>query len=206
MLRRFVESVGQAVEKHYPDPQSEEYTSIINDSHYERLSSYIEEARNCGTEVVQFGTTAPVTGRKIRPTLVLDPPESLTLMQEEIFGPILPVKPYSSVEEAIAYVNGRPRPLALYLFTKDSGLIRNILTRTSSGGLCVNDTLLHVAAEDLPFGGVGASGMGHYHAEEGFDTFSKLKPVFERGWFGLGRTLRPPYTHLHEWMERILIR
>ena len=206
MLRWFVESVGQAVEKHYPDPHSEEYTSIINDSHYQRLSAYIEEARSCGTEVVQFAATARVTGRKIPPTLVLDPPESLTLMQEEIFGPILPVKPYSSVEEAIAYVNGRPRPLALYLFTKDSGLIRNILTRTSSGGLCVNDTLLHVAVEDLPFGGVGASGMGHYHAEEGFDTFSKLKPVFERGWFGLGRTLRPPYTRLHEWMERILIR
>jgi len=205
-LRPFVECVRKAIEKHYPDPASAEYTSIISDRQYQRLMSYLDEARNRGTEIVPFGTVPPAASRKISPALVLDPPDSLSLMREEIFGPILPVKPYSSIEQAIAYINEQPRPLALYLFTKDTRLIDTILIRTTSGGVCVNDTLLHVAVEDLPFGGVGASGMGRYHALEGFETFSQLKPVFERGWFGLGRTLRPPYTRMHEWMERILIR
>jgi len=205
-LRSFVHAVGRAIEKHYPDTAGEEYTSIINDGQFQRLLSYLDQARSAGAEIVPFGTAPSGTSRKIPPALVLDPPETLAVMREEIFGPILPVKSYSSVEEAIRYINHRPRPLALYLFTRDAGLIDTILTQTTSGGVCVNDTLLHVAAEDLPFGGVGASGMGHYHAEEGFDTFSKLKPVFVRGWFGLGRTLRPPYARMHDWMERVLIR
>jgi aldehyde dehydrogenase (NAD+)/coniferyl-aldehyde dehydrogenase len=206
LLRPFVERVHKAVEKYYPDLAGDEYTSIINERQYQRLMSYLAEARETGTEIVQLGTAPPTTGRKLWPTVVINPPENLGLMRDEIFGPILPIKSYSSIDEAISYVNARQRPLALYLFAKDAGLIRNVLTRTVSGGVCVNDTLLHVAVEDLPFGGVGASGMGHYHAEEGFNTFSKLKPVFERGMFSLGRTLRPPYSRMHEWMERILIR
>jgi len=206
MLRSFADRMGKAISKHYPDPASGEYTAIINEKQYRRIASYVEEARASGAEVIQFGGGGTPAGRKFPPTLVLNPPDSLALMREEIFGPILPVKPYSSIDEAIEYINARPRPLALYLFTKSTGLVDDILKRTVSGGVSVNDTLLHVAVDELPFGGVGASGMGHYHAQEGFDTFSKLKPVFERGWFGLGRTLRPPYTRLHEWMERILIR
>jgi len=205
LLGPFVECLSNSVKRYYPDPASDEYTSIINDRQYQRLMSYLAEARDTGTEILQLGT-ASASGRKIPPTLVLNPPENLGLMRDEIFGPILPIKSYSSIDEAVSYVNARPRPLALYLFAKDAGLIHDVLTRTVSGGVCVNDTMLHVAVEDLPFGGVGASGMGHYHAEEGFNTFSKLKPVFERGVFSLGRTLRPPYTRMHEWMERILIR
>jgi aldehyde dehydrogenase (NAD+)/coniferyl-aldehyde dehydrogenase len=206
LLRPLVECIRQAIAKHYPDPASEEFTSIINDNQYQRLMSYLDEAHGRGVEIIPFGSATTATSRKIPPVLAVDPPESSSLMRDEIFGPILPLKPYTSIENAIAYINDRPRPLALYLFTKDKGLIDTILTRTTSGGVCVNDTLLHVATEDLPFGGVGASGMGRYHAQEGFDTFSQLKPVFERGWFGLGKTLRPPYTRIHEWMERILIR
>jgi acyl-CoA reductase-like NAD-dependent aldehyde dehydrogenase len=102
-------------------------------------------------------------------------------------------------------VNEHPRALALYLFARDRRVIDRVLTHTVAGGVCINDTLLHIATEDLPFGGVGASGMGHYHGREGFDTFSKLKPVFRRHGLGLGRLLRPPYGRLHRLMRRILI-
>ena len=126
-------------------------------------------------------------------------------MREEIFGPVLPVKTYGAFEEAIAYVNEHDRPLALYLFTKSSRTADTILRRTVSGAACVNDTLMHIVAEDLPFGGIGPSGIGHYHGRYGFDTFSKLKPVFYRRWPGLSRLLRPPYGRMHDLLKRILI-
>ena len=149
--------------------------------------------------------TGPPVGRKLPPTLVIDPPDDLRIMQEEIFGPILPIKTYTSLDQAIDYINRRPRPLALYLFARDNRTIDSVLTRTVSGGVSVNDTLVHVVADTLPFGGIGPSGMGHYHGRDGFDTFSKLKPVFRRRWPGLGASLRPPYSKIHEWMARILI-
>lgn len=197
-LRQFVEALRQAVGRYYPDA---EYTSIINDKHSERLQSYLEEARARGVEAI----TLPVK-RGFAPTILINPPQDLKVMREEIFGPILPLKTYGTIDEAIGYVNQHERPLALYLFTRSRQTIDRVLTHTISGGVCINDTLLHIAAEDLPFGGVGASGMGHYHGQEGFDTFSKLKPVFRRRWLGLGRLLRPPHTRLHDWMRRILIR
>ena len=206
LLRSFVDRLRKAVAESYPHPEGADYTAIINEKHYERLTKLVEEARAGGAEVIPLGPASHDGGRKFPPTLILNPADHLALMQDEIFGPVLPLKPYTTVDEAIEYINSRPRPLALYLFSRNSGIIDAVLTRTVSGGVCVNDTLLHVAVDDLPFGGVGPSGMGHYHAQEGFDTFSKLKPVFHRGWFGLGRTLRPPYGRLHEWMERILIR
>jgi len=138
--------------------------------------------------------------------VLIDPPADLALMRDEIFGPILPLKTYRTIDEAIAYVNQRPRALALYLFARDRRVIDRVLTHTVAGGVCINDTLLHIAAEDLPFGGVGPSGMGHYHGRDGFDTFSKLKPVFRRHWLGLGRLLRPPHSRWHDWMRRILVR
>jgi len=140
------------------------------------------------------------------PTVLIDPPADLAVMRDEIFGPILPLKTYRNIDEAIAYVNQRPRALALYLFARDRRVIDRVLTHTVAGGVCINDTLLHIAAEDLPFGGVGPSGMGHYHGRDGFDTFSKLKPVFRRHWLGLGRLLRPPHSRWHVWMRRLLIR
>jgi aldehyde dehydrogenase (NAD+)/coniferyl-aldehyde dehydrogenase len=127
-------------------------------------------------------------------------------MQEEIFGPVLPVVPYGSVDEAIAYVNARPRPLALYYFGAEDAALAAVLERTVSGGVTVNNTAFHVAQEDLPFGGVGPSGMGHYHGEAGFDTFSKLKPVFFDGRFSASRLLMPPYGRRFRALLRILNR
>jgi coniferyl-aldehyde dehydrogenase len=202
LLRPFVQALCKAVERYYPGAQ---YTSIINDKHYQRLQGYLEEARARGVETITVGGP-PGGERGFAPTILINPPQDLKVMREEIFGPILPLQTYRGIEEAIRYVNQHERPLALYLFARDRRTIDRVLTQTISGGVCVNDTLLHIAVEDLPFGGVGPSGMGHYHGQEGFDTFSKLKPVFRRRWLGLGRMLRPPHTRLHDWMRRILIR
>jgi acyl-CoA reductase-like NAD-dependent aldehyde dehydrogenase len=204
-MQAFVESMHDAIERYYPSAASNpDYTAIINQRHYERLQRYIDEARSRGVKIVEIGPRN--TGdRKMTPVLVLDPPDDLAAMRDEIFGPVLPVKPYGSIDEAIRYINQRPRPLALYLFARDQELIDRVLQRTFAGGVSINDTLLHIAAEDLPFGGVGPSGIGHYHGQAGFDTFSKLKPVFRRRWPGLGRLLRPPYGRVHDWLQRLLI-
>src|SRR5208337_2509757 len=114
-------------------------------------------------------------------------------MQEEIFGPILVVRSYKDLDEAIAYVNDHPRPLALYFFSNDRAATERVLSETISGGVTVNETMLHVAQDDLPFGGVGPSGMGHYHAREGFLTFTKQKPVFRQSRINTTGLLRPPY-------------
>jgi len=201
-LRPFVEGLKKATGRYYPNCQ---LTSIINDRHYARLRNYLDAARARGVETIPLGEQ-PEGVRKLTPTVLIDPPSDLAVMREEVFGPILPLKTYQTLNDAVKYINNGPRPLALYLFANDRRTIDYVLTHTVSGGVCVNDTLLHIAAEDLPFGGVGASGMGHYHGREGFDTFSKLKPVFRRHWLGLGRMLRPPHRRLHDWMRRILIR
>ncbi len=202
LLRPLIDALQRAVQQYYPGAQ---YTSIINDKHYQRLLGYLDEARERGVKAQSIGQS-PGRGRALVPTILINPTEDLKVMREEIFGPILPLKTYASIDEAIGYVNQHERPLALYLFAHDRRTIDHVLTETVSGGVCVNDTLLHIAAEDLPFGGVGASGMGHYHGQEGFDTFSKLKPVFRRRWLGLSRMLRPPHRRMHDWMRRILIR
>ena len=201
VLRPFVDALEQASQRYYCDGA---FTSIINDRHLQRLHSYLEEARARGVEAIQLGRPAQ-GGRRLAPVILINPPEDLQVMREEIFGPILPLKSYQTLQEAIQYVNDRPRPLALYLFAQDRRVIERVLTHTISGGVCINDTLVHIAAEDLPFGGAGASGMGQYHGRDGFDTFSQLKPVFRRHWLGLGRLLRPPHSRVHDWMKRILI-
>lgn len=200
--RQFVDALRNAVARYYPDGQ---YTSIINEKHFERLCGYLAEARSRGVEAIELGPE-PSAGRSITPTALIDPPADLAVMRDEIFGPVLPLQAYHTIDEAIAYVNHRPRALALYLFARDPRVIDRVLTHTVAGGVSINDTLLHIAAEDLPFGGVGPSGMGHYHGRDGFDTFSKLKPVFRRHWLGLSRLLRPPSSRWHSWLRRFLIR
>ena len=125
--------------------------------------------------------------------LLLDVTDEMQVMQDEIFGPLLPVVPYDGIDQALAYVNARPRPLALYYFGYDRSEQRHVLRHTHSGGVCLNDTLLHVAQDDLPFGGVGPSGMGHYHGHDGFLTFSKAKGVFIKQRFNAARMIYPPY-------------
>ena len=175
-----------------------DYTSVINERHFERINGYIEEAKQKGVEVVEINPAdedfRQQPHNKIPPTLVIDPPEELQIMQDEIFGPVMPVKSYEQVEETISYVNERPRPLGLYYFGSDTNEESDVLNRTTSGGVTVNDVVMHVAQEDLPFGGVGPSGMGSYHGEDGFKRFSHAKAVYSQTKFGkVLEALRPPY-------------
>jgi len=144
--------------------------------------------------------------RKIAPHLVLNAPQSTALMRREIFGPILPVVPYKDQKQVCAYINERDRPLAFYPFTGDRQLQDFYLDNVMSGGACVNDALLHPGQHDLPFGGVGASGMGHYHGYEGFATFSKLRPVFYQAGFSALKFLAPPYGNLADRMLNMILK
>lgn len=205
----FVEAARKVVAKAYPAlERNPDYSAVINGRHFARLTGYLDDARAGGAAIVPLGGD-PDEGARVRrmpPTLVLNPGEGMRVMQEEIFGPVLPVLTYRKLDEALAYVNGRNRPLALYLFDRHPQRIRHVLEHTVSGGVTVNDTILHIAQDDLPFGGVGPSGMGHYHGREGFMTFSKLKPVFHQARInGIG-LFNPPYGGLFEKMIRVLLR
>ncbi|MGE0659171.1 MAG: coniferyl aldehyde dehydrogenase [Reyranellaceae bacterium] len=192
----FVELATGSVARMYPTlAANPDYTSIVADRHYDRLQNLLADARQHGLETVSLNPQAESLSnqRKIAPTLVLDPPDSAAVMREEIFGPVLPVKSYDDLNEVIDYVNAHDRPLALYLFSNDEQQIDRVLQRTTSGGVTINDTLYHVAAEDLPFGGVGPSGIGAYHGREGFRTFSHAKGTFYQSKWNAASMLRPPY-------------
>lgn len=196
----FVEAWGTAVATLYPEgPASEDYTSIVNVRHYERLRRLLDDARAKGARVVETGPS-PEQAKRIAhtlpPTLVLNVHDDMRIMQEEIFGPVLPIVTYRELTEAIAFVNARPRPLALYYFGSSATNRRQVLTRTTSGGVTINGTLLHYVQDDLPFGGVGASGLGAYHGIEGFRAFSHQKAVLDVGRWNGGALLRPPFGRL----------
>ena len=152
------------------------------------------------------GANADPVSRLFPPTLLLQVDDTMTVMQEEIFGPLLPIVPYERIEDALAYVNHHDRPLALYLFDHDRKRRETVLQQTVSGGVTVNDTLFHIAQDDLPFGGVGPSGQGHYHGHEGFLTFSKLKPVFHQSRLNGAALLKPPYGARFERLIQWLLR
>jgi coniferyl-aldehyde dehydrogenase len=198
-----------AIGKFYPSlSENPDYTAIINSRHYARIAGYIEEARQRGARIVEINPSNEALspeGRKIAPTLLIDPPDDLAVMHDEIFGPVLPIVSYGSLDEAIAYVNARPRPLALYFFGPDRASREKVLSRTVSGGVTVNDTLLHVAAEGLPFGGVGPSGTGAYHGEYGFQTFSHRKSVFLQNPINGTAMLRPPFGRLAGRMLKFML-
>jgi coniferyl-aldehyde dehydrogenase len=181
----FVSKASAAVTKMYPTlKDNPDYTSVINQRHFDRLRGYIEDAKAKGATVGEVNpakeTFTQQPHHKIAPTFILDPTDDMKVMQDEIFGPLLPVKTYKSVDEAIGYVNAKARPLGLYYFGEDAGEKERVLTRTTSGGVTVNDTIMHVAMEDLPFGGVGPSGMGAYHGIDGFRQFSHRKAVYQQ--------------------------
>ncbi len=159
-----------------------EYTSIINSRHLERLQGYLSEARSAGVELIELNPAgedfSKAAHNKIVPTLLRNPGDDLQVMQDEIFGPLLPIKPYDTLDEVLAFINARPRPLALYYFGHDEDEEALVLNRTCSGGVTLNGVMTHASAESLPFGGVGASGMGTYHGIDGFRTFSHAKAVF----------------------------
>lgn len=182
-----------------------DYTSIVNDGHYQRLQGYIDDARAKGAEIV-MADGADAQTRRMPLTILLNVTDEMKVMREEIFGPILPVVPYRNLDEAIAYVNARPRPLALYYFDHDNARVDRVLRETVSGGVTVNDTMVHVLQNHLPFGGVGPSGMGQYQGQDGFETFSKKKSVFYQPRINGLPLFRPPYGRFIDAMLKLMIR
>ena len=199
-LGEFVGEATKAVAAMFPTiKDNPDYTSVINQRHYDRIRGYLDDARKKGAEVVELNPAgedfSQQEHRKIPPTLVLNPTDEMKIMQEEIFGPVLPVITYHGVDEAVAYVNAHERPLGLYYFGADAEEEARVLSKTTSGGVTVNDVIFHVAQEELPFGGVGPSGMGSYHGVDGFREFSHRKAIYKQLKKDLGpmKALRPPY-------------
>ena len=205
----FAAHCKRLVAERYPDINGSDYTSIIDERAFARLHATLEDARAKGARLINLAErqTPDPALRKFAPHLVLDPTPDMTLSQREIFGPILPVRTYRDRQEVADHINAGDRPLAIYPFTHDRSLQDFYISHVMSGGVSVNEGLLHVAQHDLPFGGVGPSGMGHYHGREGFDTFSKLRPVFRQGPFSAIQMLfQPPYTRRALKLLNLLIR
>jgi coniferyl-aldehyde dehydrogenase len=183
----------------YPDLNSTDYTSVIDEKSYRRLRDTLDDAVAKGARAVKL-----VPGdfndelRKFPPHLLLNVTDDMRVMQEEVFGPLLPVKTFLNIDETIDFINRRDRPLGLYLFSNDSGVQEKVMYSTLSGGVTLNHCVFHAIQHDMPFGGVGPSGMGHYHGYEGFVEFSKLRPVFTYPKFGKPDLFYPPYTRVHE--------
>jgi coniferyl-aldehyde dehydrogenase len=192
----FGEAFTRAVAKLFPVIEGNpDYAAIISPRHHERLQALLAQAESQGArlQVINPGSAAAGSSRQMAPVLVFDATPAMKLMDEEIFGPILPVLPYASMDEAIGYINDRPRPLALYWFGTDTASRDKVLARTVSGGVTVNDTLMHIAHDNLPFGGVGDSGWGAYHGETGFLRFTQQKPVLVSSKWARGDLFYPPY-------------
>jgi coniferyl-aldehyde dehydrogenase len=191
----FVTVAREIVTARYPSITSTDYTSVIDERSFDRLVGALEDAKARGATVIQVipGVPHDRATRKMSPHIVVNAPADCVLLQREIFGPILPIRAYDSLETVIQAINAGPRPLAIYPFSNDRRQVQMLLDRVMSGGVSVNEALFHVAQHDLPFGGVGASGMGHYHGREGFDTFSKLRPVFYQARFSALKLIGPPY-------------
>ena len=205
----FVGAATKAIESLYPTLRDNaDYTAIVNARHRERLRGYVEDAVSQGARVIEVNPAREdlTASPKMAPHLVTGVKDTMRLMQEEIFGPLLPVVAYRSLDDALAYVNARARPLALYVFENEARDVERVISGTTSGGVTVNETFLHVGQEDLPFGGVGASGMGEYHGRAGFETFSKRKAVFHQSRFSGLRLFRPPYGARFEALLRWLVR
>jgi coniferyl-aldehyde dehydrogenase len=210
-MDRFVQVMRKSMIRLYPVFRANpDYSGIISERHLQRLRALVDDARTRGATVVEIERSpdsAAIAGRQLAPTLLLNVNDGMRVMTEEIFGPILPVLPYDTLEQALAYINSHDRPLALYWFGDDRAVRDRVLAGTISGGVSINDTLLHIAQETLPFGGVGASGQGHYHGEFGFRQFSKEKPVFIQSRFSGGGIIRPPYKpsieRLLNWIARL---
>ena len=204
----FVAAAKTAAARMYPDlATTRDYTAIVDARHYQRLEGYLDDARSQGARIVPLsGATADPRTRRMPPTLVLQPTDAMRVMQDEIFGPLLPVIAYRSLDEAIAFVNARPRPLALYYFGSRRDDTERILRQTHSGGVTLNDVILHIAQDSLPFGGIGASGMGHYHGRDGFLTFSKAKGVFSQAHLNAIGLFNPPFGARFARLIRLLLR
>lgn len=202
----FVEAMRDYVAKAYGSTvDSPDYTTVVNDRQFARLAGYVEDARQKGATIIELGASEP-SRRVMAPTLLTGVTDDMKVMQDEIFGPLLPIIEVKDVDAAIAYVNDRPRPLALYHFDDDRRRTESVLTRTVSGGVTINDTLYHIAQENLPFGGVGPSGLGRYHARDGFLAFSHPKAVLRQARWPTTALMRPPYQNLANRLVAFLTR
>jgi len=191
----FIEEAKNFVEKHYHNiTQNDDYSSIINQKHFDRLENLLKEAESNGAKIIRLENNFNnAENKKIVPCIILNCNDEMKIMQEEIFGPYLPLIPYQEIKEVVDQINRRPYPLALYLFDERLRYADFVLKNTISGGVTVNETLLHVAQESLPFGGVGESGIGQYHGKAGFDTFSHLKSIFFQSRLNGFALMRPPF-------------
>lgn len=189
-----VDRLVAAVSSFYGDAptKSPDFTQIVNDRHVGRIQALL--ADHGGTTVI--GGEVDAETRKLAPTIIVDPDPDAAVMQEEIFGPVLPVLTVDSVDEAVAFVNGRPKPLALYVFTGSGAVSDHVVDRTTAGGVCINHVLFHIAPPSLPFGGVGDSGMGRYHGRSGFEALSNMKPILDKPTKPDVSIIYPPYTGL----------
>lgn len=192
-----VEAIEKATARLYPSvAENPDYTAIVDERHYRRLTALIDDARARGARVMEINPaqeSLDPASRRLPPTLIIGANDTMAVMREEIFGPLLPIETYSSLDEAIARINARPHPLAFYYFGRGGAQRRKVLAQTLAGGVTVNDTLWHFAHENLPFGGIGASGTGAYHGEAGFLTFTHCKPVFTQPRLAAAKLLYPPY-------------
>jgi coniferyl-aldehyde dehydrogenase len=208
-VRPFLDAFKATFNRMYPRLSGNpDYTSVIDQRSYQRLHEWLSDAAEKGAEI------EPVSDEKIEdgthrmvPRLVTGVTDAMKIMQEELFGPILPIIPYDSIDEALAFVRARPRPLALYLFTYDRALQERVSLQTHAGSMAINEALIQVGIDDLPFGGIGPSGMGQYHGPEGFLTFSKAKPVLTKGRLNSMKLLYPPYGRaIQQWILKVLLR
>ncbi len=204
----FVAAIERATRALYPSyAANPDYTAIVNARHFARLKALVEDARTRGARIVELDprheAMAPAS-RKLVPTLIVGADDSMAVMREEIFGPLLPIETYATIEDAIAKINSRPHPLAFYYFGRDGLRTGKVLAETIAGGVTVNDTLWHFAHKNLPFGGVGASGIGAYHGEASFLVFTHRKPVFVQPRFAATRLLYPPYGRKFEQVLALL--
>jgi len=202
-LNDLIAELERSLAKHFPNILiNPDYGSVINERHYHRLMGYLEDAKNKGGEIWEISParenfSLQVNTYKIPLTLIINPSEDMLIMQEEIFGPILPIKSYHHIDEVIEYLSNKEKPLALYYFGENKKEQAKIIGNTASGGVTINDVIQHVSCEDLPFGGVGASGMGQYHGIEGFKTFSHARAIYKQSNVNMMALagLLPPYTH-----------
>jgi coniferyl-aldehyde dehydrogenase len=205
-LHEVIDAAQDAVAGMYPTIlDNPEYTSVVNERHYQRLTGYLAEAEERGEKVIAINPANEDFGQqqgthKIPPTLIPEPSDDLKMMEEELFGPLLPIRTYREFEETIEYINSKPRPLAAYYFGEDREEEQAMLKRTTSGGVCINDVIMHVMQEDLPFGGVGPSGMGAYHGFKGFQTFSHAKSIYRQARVNVAKLggMLPPYSKATE--------
>ncbi len=203
----FIEAARRIFARMYPDfAEGGQYASIINEGQYERLERWRDQAVQNGAMAHALSGAHPAMPRTMPPTLLTEVDMDSTVMHEEIFGPLLPLVPYDDLQQALDFVAERPHPLALYLFEEDRSIHQKVLERQLAGGVTVNDTLYHIAQHHLPFGGAGDSGMGAYHGEAGFRTFSKMKPVFRQARLNGVGLLNPPYGSRFRKMIKLLMR